>query len=170
MFFSSGAFIMIATTLRAYYSLRSISDLPIALGLADREGFVASITIALPGIKPLFKKAVWFPNSTKGGTKRRTGGLGSGPYSSNGRKSKGFADGSQRDPMDRYFEMTATNVWRSVKPAGGRRFSSDASEEEIMIQDVLEQDKAHRDRADIVVTREFEVLTEEREDDVGGAQ
>lgn len=35
--FSSGFFVMIATILRAYYSLRSIEDLPIALGWAVRE-------------------------------------------------------------------------------------------------------------------------------------
>lgn len=35
--FSSGFFVMIATILRAYYSLQSIETLPIALGWAVRE-------------------------------------------------------------------------------------------------------------------------------------
>ncbi|KAF2764543.1 hypothetical protein EJ03DRAFT_244863, partial [Teratosphaeria nubilosa] len=64
-FFGSGMFVIIATILRAYYSLGSISDLPIALGWADREGFVAAITVSLPGIKPLFSKKTWFPESSQ---------------------------------------------------------------------------------------------------------
>lgn len=53
--FSSGFFIMICTILRAYYSLASITSLPIALGWASRECFVAAIVASLPGIKPLFR-------------------------------------------------------------------------------------------------------------------
>jgi len=46
---------MICTILRAYYSLASITSLPIALGWASRECFVAAIVASLPGIKPLFR-------------------------------------------------------------------------------------------------------------------
>ncbi|KAL2843725.1 hypothetical protein BJY01DRAFT_248501 [Aspergillus pseudoustus] len=52
LMFCSGFFIMICTILRAYYSLKSISSLPVALGWADRECFVAAIITPLPGIKP----------------------------------------------------------------------------------------------------------------------
>lgn len=55
LMFSSGFFIMICTILRAYYSLASITSLPIALGWASRECFVAAIVASLPGIKPLFR-------------------------------------------------------------------------------------------------------------------
>ncbi|KAJ6035051.1 uncharacterized protein N7446_009811 [Penicillium canescens] len=61
--FSSGIFIMICTVLRAYYSLTSITNLPIALGWADRECFVAAIVVSLPGIKPLFRNSRWLGSS-----------------------------------------------------------------------------------------------------------
>ncbi|KAJ6072431.1 hypothetical protein N7467_010516 [Penicillium canescens] len=61
--FSSGIFIMICTVLRAYYSLTSITNLPTALGWADRECFVAAIVVSLPGIKPLFRNSRWLGSS-----------------------------------------------------------------------------------------------------------
>lgn len=57
--FSSGVFIMVCTVLRAYYSLKSLSTLSIALNWANRECFVAAIVVSLPGIKPLFRNSRW---------------------------------------------------------------------------------------------------------------
>ena len=56
---------MICTVLRAYYSLTSITNLPIALGWADRECFVAAIVVSLPGIKPLFRNTRWLGSSNR---------------------------------------------------------------------------------------------------------
>ncbi|KAE8353473.1 hypothetical protein BDV28DRAFT_107261 [Aspergillus coremiiformis] len=58
--FSSGVFVMICSILRAYYSVRDIHHLPIALGWASREGFVSAFIVCAPGIKPLFTRAGWF--------------------------------------------------------------------------------------------------------------
>lgn len=65
--FSSGIFIMICTILRAHYSLGNITNLPIALGWADRECFVAAIVASLPGIKPLFRNMHWLGSSNPKG-------------------------------------------------------------------------------------------------------
>ncbi|KAJ5775877.1 uncharacterized protein N7511_000888 [Penicillium nucicola] len=67
--FSSGLFIMICTILRAYYSLTSITNLPTALGWADRECFVAAIVASLPGIKPLFRNTRWLGSTNRKNTK-----------------------------------------------------------------------------------------------------
>ncbi|OQE19994.1 hypothetical protein PENSTE_c014G00153 [Penicillium steckii] len=67
--FSSGFFIMICTILRAYYSLASITSLPIALGWASRECFVAAIVASLPGIKPLFRNTRILGSSNRKGSK-----------------------------------------------------------------------------------------------------
>lgn len=63
LMFSSGIFIMICTVLRAYYSLKDISTLNIALGWATRECFVAAIVVSLPGIKPLLRGSRWLGSS-----------------------------------------------------------------------------------------------------------
>lgn len=76
--FSSGIFIMICTILRAHYSLGDITNLPIALGWADRECFVAAIVVSLPGIKPLFRNTRWLGSS---GHRKQSG---SGPYYGSG--------------------------------------------------------------------------------------
>ncbi|KAL4938769.1 hypothetical protein BDV06DRAFT_231539 [Aspergillus oleicola] len=65
LMFSSGIFIMICTILRAYYSLASITSLPIALGWANRECFVAAIVASLPGIKPLFRNTRFLGSSNQ---------------------------------------------------------------------------------------------------------
>ncbi|OQE17726.1 hypothetical protein PENFLA_c023G05071 [Penicillium flavigenum] len=62
--FSSGIFVMIAGFLRAYYSVKDISELSTALGWASREALVSVITICAPGIKPLISNSRWF--STNG--------------------------------------------------------------------------------------------------------
>lgn len=60
---------MICTILRAYYSLTSITNLPIALGWADRECFVAAIVVSLPGIKPLFRNTRWLGSTNRKNSK-----------------------------------------------------------------------------------------------------
>ncbi|KAL3484717.1 hypothetical protein BJX62DRAFT_248176 [Aspergillus germanicus] len=69
LMFSSGIFIMICTILRAYYSLKSITSLPIALGWANRECFVAAIVASLPGIKPLFRHTHFLGSSHRKNSK-----------------------------------------------------------------------------------------------------
>lgn len=166
MFFCSAIFVMVATILRAYYSLRSIADLPIALGWADREGFVATITVCLPGIKPLFSKRVWYPNSSKGATGQSASGYSSGFGGK--MSSKNGVDTSDRstlDPMDRYFEMVSTHTWRNHKPMGAQRLSKCESDEEVIISSDSQESKAQEDSADIFVTREYRVSTEEPRED-----
>ncbi|KAE8154453.1 hypothetical protein BDV25DRAFT_126534 [Aspergillus avenaceus] len=58
--FSSGIFIIICAILRAYYSVKNIKDLSVALGWASREVFVSALAVCSPGIKPLFNKNRWF--------------------------------------------------------------------------------------------------------------
>jgi hypothetical protein len=55
---------MIAGFLRAYYSVKDISELSTALGWASREALVSVITICAPGIKLLISNSRWF--STNG--------------------------------------------------------------------------------------------------------
>ncbi|BCR83327.1 uncharacterized protein ACHE_10729A [Aspergillus chevalieri] len=58
--FSSGIFVMVAAFLRAYYSVKNISSLSIALGWASREALVSVITVSAPGLKPLITRSRWF--------------------------------------------------------------------------------------------------------------
>ncbi|KAK5128261.1 hypothetical protein LTR85_002928 [Meristemomyces frigidus] len=154
--FSSGFFVMIATILRSYYSLRSITDLPIALGWADREALVATVTVCLPGIKPLFSKRAWFPDTTENSDPKALSNTGN-RFSTAVGKSKGASDGSSQDPMDRYFEMTAKSTWRHHKTRG---LSPGGSDEEVIISD-MQGSKALEDHGDdIYVTREYRVSRE----------
>lgn len=86
--FSSGIFIMICTILRAYYSLKSLTTLSIALGWANRECFVAAIVVSLPGIKPLFRNTRWVGSSNRGKQYNYTGPSSSG-YNNFGSKGSG---------------------------------------------------------------------------------
>lgn len=83
--FCSGIFIMICTVLRAYYSLKSLTTLSIALGWANRECFVAAIVVSLPGIKPLFRNSRWLGSSNRG---KSSTGPSSYPYGGYGSTSK----------------------------------------------------------------------------------
>ena len=73
LLFSMGFFCIIATILRAYYSLLSIDTLSIALGWASRETFVGTVVACAPGIKPLFSSAHWFRSSSAGSRDRLSG-------------------------------------------------------------------------------------------------
>ncbi|PKY07415.1 hypothetical protein P168DRAFT_279388 [Aspergillus campestris IBT 28561] len=75
--FCSGIFVMISTVLRAYYSIKSINTLTIALGWADRECFVAAIIASLPGIKPLFRNTSWLGSGARSGKQGSGGSYGS---------------------------------------------------------------------------------------------
>lgn len=66
LLFSMGFFCIIATILRAYYSLLSLDTLAIALGWASRETFVGTIVACAPGIKPLFSTTKWYRSSSNG--------------------------------------------------------------------------------------------------------
>lgn len=63
--FSLGYFVIIATILRAYYSLLSLDTLPTALGWASRELVCATVAACIPGIKPLFSKSHWLRSSRR---------------------------------------------------------------------------------------------------------
>ncbi|OOF97602.1 hypothetical protein ASPCADRAFT_45074 [Aspergillus carbonarius ITEM 5010] len=58
--FSSGIFVMVAASLRAYYSVKELKTLSTALGWASRQAFVSAIIVCAPGIKPLLSRFSWF--------------------------------------------------------------------------------------------------------------
>ncbi|KAL3463504.1 hypothetical protein BJX64DRAFT_256842 [Aspergillus heterothallicus] len=133
LMFSSGFFIMICTILRAYYSLKSINSLPIALGWANRECFVAAIVASLPGIKPLFRHTRFLGSSNR----KKSGGQGytSEGYNNFGSKASGNTKtfissraGGRSANRGRHFELD------SVLPGKGMdtRVSSGDSEEYIL--------------------------------------
>ncbi|KAJ6122974.1 hypothetical protein N7512_005439 [Penicillium capsulatum] len=126
--FSSGIFIMICTILRAHYSLGDITHLPIALGWADRECFVAAIVVSLPGIKPLFRNTKWLGSSNRKPSNT--------PYSNSGYnnfnsktsgKTKTFISSRRSGSLGRHFEMDS--VMRTEKST---RVSTGGSEEYIL--------------------------------------
>ncbi|KAH8433347.1 uncharacterized protein LDX57_010982 [Aspergillus melleus] len=147
--FSSGLFIMICTILRAYYSLKSISTLSIALGWADRECFVAAMVASLPGIKPLFRNTGWFGSTNRG----KSSGKPTGAYASFGSKypgtNKTYVSSFGKD-TDR-FEL----IERQEKSMGTRQSSAGDSVEQILPPG--EPHDPHR----ITVTREY-ILEEDR--------
>lgn len=104
--FSSGFFIMICTILRAYYSLASITSLPIALGWASRECFVAAIVASLPGIKPLFRNTRILGSSNR---KKSHNYYNSEGYNNFGSKAsantKTFATSRRQGSHGRHFEL-----------------------------------------------------------------
>ncbi|CEL02129.1 hypothetical protein ASPCAL03301 [Aspergillus calidoustus] len=132
LMFSSGIFIMICTILRAYYSLRSITSLPIALGWANRECFVAAIVASLPGIKPLFRHTRFLGSSHRKNSK--TPGYNSEGYNNFGSKASGggtktfISSRAGRASHGRHFELD--NVLPSKNM--DTRISSGDSEEYIL--------------------------------------
>ncbi|KAF2214426.1 hypothetical protein CERZMDRAFT_95695 [Cercospora zeae-maydis SCOH1-5] len=57
---SLGFFCIIATILRAYYSLLSLQTLSISLAWTSRENCVGTMVACAPGIKPLFSSSNWY--------------------------------------------------------------------------------------------------------------
>ena len=161
--FGSGIFIMIATILRAYYSLKSISDLPIALGWADREEFVATIVVCLPGIKPLFNNKTWFQSTRSGSSKTPQNSKSFGKnFSSSNQASSNLSH--SRDEIGKQFELGSVG-WRR-HPYGAKKLSSGASDEEIIIDNAHDQNKTSDDGRDIFVTQEYTVSSEDAHDKV----
>ncbi|KAL4966032.1 uncharacterized protein BDV14DRAFT_199481 [Aspergillus stella-maris] len=95
LMFSSGFFIMICTILRAYYSLKSITSLPIALGWANRECFVAAIVASLPGIKPLFRNTRFLGSSGRNKKSSNNRYYNSEGYNNFGSKASGAGGGNK---------------------------------------------------------------------------
>ena len=136
--FSSGIFVMVAAFLRAYYSVKNISTLSIALGWASREALVSVITVSSPGIKPLITQSRWF----------RTYGDGYSSYPTNSNSRglhydrSGFSSTSkaQRDgdvttistacERQHPYELSSSLGWKK-----GRRDSSTESQERIIGDD-----------------------------------
>lgn len=154
--FSSGFFVMIATILRAYYSLKSIETLPIALGWASRELFVAAVTVALPGIRPLFSRSRW-AGSSKNRTRSNTAGGGTFPLSNIMTRSRKnnteiSTSGTYVDHSERF-----DNAW---KRHNARRISSDASDD-LIIQHEDQKNGYGQTQNEITVTTEYTVAHEE---------
>lgn len=147
--FSSGFFIMICTILRAYYSLKSISTLAIALGWADRECFVAAIVASLPGIKPLFRNTAWFGSTNRG----KSSGKPTDAYGPFGSKlpgtNKTYVSSFGKD-TDR-FEL----IDRQEKNLATQQSSAGES-----VEQILPPDESH-DPQRITITREY-ILEEDR--------
>jgi hypothetical protein len=127
----SGVFVIIATILRAYYSLQSLTTLPVAAGWTSRETFAAAVAVSIPGIKPMLSQTTWFRfrssaddskkynDSSKGRNwthELRTIG-GSGAPASHGAGSK----------------MSTADWQVSGKELKGTRLSSDVGSEEIIL-------------------------------------
>ncbi|KAF2159434.1 hypothetical protein M409DRAFT_30052 [Zasmidium cellare ATCC 36951] len=147
LLFSLGFFVIVATILRAYYSLKSLDTLMIALGWASRETFVATIVACAPGIKPLFSSQRW-----KWGTSDHSGNKSSSKYYHYGLSGKGT--GSAADPnihvsrsVDVYTEHGKASPydfemgkWRGNRPA-----SSTESDERVMIGEDQSENKGDAD-------------------------
>lgn len=160
--FSSGLFIMLCTILRAYYSLKSIQTLSIALGWADRECFVAAIVVSLPGIKPLFRNTSWLGSSNKSqkygeNTSNRT--TRKYPWSNRSGGHTNTEISTHNSAPGDHFELSARRLKNTL---GASRLSSDGSAEHILsTQKDLEGDPNNA----IHVTTEY-ILEEERRDEI----
>lgn len=147
LLFSLGFFVIVATILRAYYSLKSLDTLMIALGWASRETFVATIVACAPAIKPLFSNQRW-----KWGTSDHSGNKSSNKYYHYGLSGKGTGSGA--DPnihvsrsVDVYTEHGRAHPyeyemsrWKGSRPA-----SSTESDERVMIGEEHSENKADTD-------------------------
>jgi len=138
--FSSGVFIMLCTILRAYYSLKSLTTLSIALGWANRECFVAAIVVSLPGIKPLFRNTRWIGSSNRGKQYNYTGPSSSG-YNGFGSKFSGNTKtyitslvSSNRTGHVELHDVPTTTTTMGDRDSDGKRAST-ASKELILNND-----------------------------------
>ena len=150
--FSSGIFVMTATILRSYYSLKSIETLPVALGWADREEFVAILVACVPGIKPLFNNTRWFATSTVDRTSSKV--LSGYKHSNMGTNTSV----SNARATNKAFEMNPMS-WRRNN-YGTQRLSSGTSDERVIMNDTLDT-KALDDPKDIFITQEYTVSSED---------
>ncbi|KXT03794.1 hypothetical protein AC578_739 [Pseudocercospora eumusae] len=151
--FSLGFFVITATILRAHYSLHSLNTLPIALGWASRETFVATVVACAPGIKPLFSTSKWY-RSTSDGSRDKLSREPRGRFGFSAKASSGkavdssivvsrsvdvYRSGNHGRPGDFGFEM---GVWRKSAPS-----SSGESDERVMIQEEQPEVKADDNRS-----------------------
>ncbi|KAF4981726.1 hypothetical protein FZEAL_2528 [Fusarium zealandicum] len=149
----SGVFVIIATILRAYYSLRSIMYLPVASGWTSRETFVAAVAVSIPGIKPIFSRSNWFlSRSTTDDV----------AYYNGSRGKKGTHElrtiGGSGRPASFSAEEEVKSEWRvSGKELKGTRLSSDGSEDII-----LERESELSRHSSIHVTKNYLVSSHPR--------
>jgi hypothetical protein len=148
LLFSSGIFVMIAAFLRAYYSVKDISELSTALGWASREALVSVITICAPGIKPLFSSSRWF--SSKG----------SSNHTSRTPKQNGMftSSRSQGDVYGKHpYELSSFGWGKS------RRDSTGESQQHIVVDTSRSgEDSIEHDKEGIVVTTDVTLSEEQR--------
>ena len=149
----SGAFVIVATILRAYYSLKSITTLPVAAGWTSRETFVAAVAVSIPEIKPVFSRSRWFRFKSTGddGYHSGTGAKSGGPHAL-------MTIGGSRQPAS-YGDQEAQGDWkvRGVE-IKGTRLSSDGGSEDIILSDHGPQSQS----STVHVTKDFKVVSEER--------
>ncbi|KAE8146585.1 hypothetical protein BDV25DRAFT_48283 [Aspergillus avenaceus] len=155
--FSSGIFVIICSILRAYYSLKSLSTLSIALGWADRECFVAAIVASLPGIKPLFRNTRWLGSSNRNRSTDKQSSRYPGSYPQKFRgSSKTYVSSHSRD-TDR-FEL----LDHQGRSSAQKKLSTVESQESILPKD---ERAVQESQQGIKVTREL-ILEHERPDAV----
>ena len=143
-----GIFIMCATILRAYYSLKAITLLPIAAAWASRETFVAAVAVSIPGIKPLFSQSKWLKSQRSAEN-----------YGSYNKKSGNGWSASFKQKSGPNFEMSnGGRAWdiTASKKHKGERLSSNDSEEYIVQKGAQAPplDSAYPEDHAITVTRE----------------
>lgn len=165
--FSLGIFVVVCTILRCYYSLSSLENLPLALGWASRETFVATFAVCAPGIKPIFSKARWFRSTTASSGRKTPSGAGKYmDFSSSGGVSKATAShaggpahegglGKKRGSVNA-FEMPS---WRA------RRTSSAEDSDERMIMSVDDARGQQEEDKDILVTKYYSISREDNTKD-----
>lgn len=141
---------MLAAILRAYYSLKSLTTLPVAAGWTSRELFVAAVVVSIPGIKPMFSQATWFRfKSSNGQSSGNTHG-----YAANTSRSRNLElvtiGGSGRPtPGAPPAGGADRSEWRvGAKEIRGHKLHSDGSSEDL----ILEGSGIH-------ITKEYNVST-----------
>ena len=150
--FGSGFFIIIATILRTYYSLHSLTTLQIATGWACRETFVAILVVCAPAIKPLFNGTNFLGSSNQSTKPQHPSTMWS--------ESANFKTNISRNDDQRgmHYEMgTRERGWRKMG-SHGRTSPASGSEERIIMDD----DKLAKDGfGPVHVTHEYTVSHEE---------
>ncbi|KAI5861005.1 hypothetical protein GGS23DRAFT_578304 [Durotheca rogersii] len=162
-FIASGIFIIIATLLRTFYSLGSLTDLLVATQWATREYLVTAFVVSAPAIKPLFSKRLWgmHTSSTKSSSYADRYGSGGSALRSTTKSSKGPSHSvvieSQtqgESSAGKSFEMTSRG-WPRKGNNPKIRLHSDASQEHIVQYPSDEEVGIH-------VTESYTVSSEER--------
>lgn len=153
--FSSGIFVMVAAFLRAYYSVKNISSLSIALGWASREALVSVITVSAPGIKPLITQSRFFSSYGASSSGATFTGVGSTPNKRRDDKSR-----SQRGPGstigDRIsYELPSSLGWKKM-----RRGSAESQENIIEESEPVSGEQGKDGGVGIMVTTDVSLSAE----------